>query len=163
MTARNESSSEPSRLDTPGVRPTPRRVDLTRVYRFNAGHRLFHPDRDEGWNLRVFGKCSYAGGHGHNYTLEVTVRGVPDRETGWVIPREVLDRDVAEHVIEPIDHRNLNDVLELLAGPAPTTEVLAVEVWRRLAPHIAAPATLHRLVISETSKNTFEYFGPPRG
>ena len=57
-------------------------VYLGRLYRFNAGHRLSRPDRDPDWNLEVFGKCSYEGGHGHNYDLEVVIRGAPDPLTG---------------------------------------------------------------------------------
>ena len=66
-------------------------VCLTRVYRFNAGHRLFRPDRDHDWNRRTFGKCSYPEGHGHNYVLEVTVEGVTDPETGMAVSLEVID------------------------------------------------------------------------
>ena len=134
-------------------------VYVTRVYLFNAGHRLFHPERDPDWNLEVFGKCSYTGGHGHNYRLDVTVRGVPNPSTGQVVPLTALDEIVEETVLEPIDHRNLNDVLRLKLAPVPTTEVLAVEIWDRLAPSVPTPARLERIVISETSKNTFEYRG----
>ncbi len=133
-----------------------RTVDITRLYRFNAGHRLFHPDEDDAWNRRVFGKCSYESGHGHNYGLEVTLRGTPDPQTGMVIPIERLDAIVEEHVIEPIDHRNLNAVLELVDGPAPTTEVLILELWRRLARKIPPPARLEKLRVTETEKNSFE-------
>lgn len=133
---------------------------VTRVYRFCAGHRLFHPARDDEWNQRVFGKCSTPGGHGHNYTLEVTVRGTPDRETGWIIAPQVLDRAVEAVVFDGIDHRNLNDVLGRDFGPAPTTEVLLLELWRSVEPRIAPPARLFRLRLGETAKNSFEYCGP---
>jgi 6-pyruvoyltetrahydropterin/6-carboxytetrahydropterin synthase len=131
-------------------------VYLTRLYRFNAGHRLFHPERDEGWNERVFGKCSTPGGHGHNYALEVTVRGAPDPESGQVCPPGELDRRIEEQVLGPLDHKNLNLVLELRDGPAPTTEVLILELWRRLASRVPPPAALHRLRIVETEKNAVE-------
>ena len=111
--------------DLPEVDSRP--VFVTRAYEFNAGHRLFNPDHDDAWNLRVFGKCSYPGGHGHNYRLEVTVRGPVDPETGFAIHLDDLDSLVKRQVVEPIDHRNLNEVLELQVGVAPTTEVLAVE------------------------------------
>jgi 6-pyruvoyltetrahydropterin/6-carboxytetrahydropterin synthase len=134
-------------------------VYVSRVYRFNAGHRLYDPRRSAAWNEAVFGKCSYEGGHGHNYRLEVCVRGVPSPETGWVVPPARLDRWVEELVLDPLDHRSLNQVLSLEVGTAPTTEVLAVEIWQRLAPVIPAPARLWRLVIAETEKNVFEYRG----
>jgi 6-pyruvoyltetrahydropterin/6-carboxytetrahydropterin synthase len=133
---------------------------LTKTYRFNAGHRLHNAARDDAWNLRTFGKCSYPGGHGHNYTLEVTVRGAPDRDTGRVAREEDLDAAVAAEVMEKLDHRNLNEVLPSEVGPAPTTEVLVAELWKMLGARIPGPATLHRLKVSETSKNSFEYFGP---
>lgn len=137
-----------------------KRVYLTKLFRFNAGHRLFHPDRSDDWNLRVFGKCSYPGGHGHNYTLEITVSGEPDRQTGLVLPEPTLDAAFATTVLDRIDHRNLNDVLSKDFGPAPTTEVLILELWRALETRIPPPAKLARLRISETAKNTFEYQGP---
>ena len=135
-------------------------VDLGRLYRFNAGHRLSRPDRDLDWNLEVFGKCSYEGGHGHNYDLEVVISGTPDPLTGRLISLELLDTIVNEKVIEPIDHRNLNEVLETGSTPPPTTEVLIRDIWNRLADSIPSPAELKLLRILETEKNLFEYSGP---
>ncbi len=132
---------------------------LTKAYQLNAGHRLFDPRHDAEWNTRVFGKCSYPGGHGHNYALEVTVRGCPDPTTGRVLREKDIDRAVEAEVMEKIDHRNLNDVLSKDFGPAPTTEVLILELWRALEKRIPPPARLHRLRVSETAKNSFEYFG----
>ncbi len=135
-------------------------VYLGRLYRFNAGHRLSRPDRDSDWNLEVFGKCSYEGGHGHNYDLEVVISGTPDPLTGRLISLELLDTIVNEKVIEPIDHRNLNEVLETGSTPPPTTEVLIRDIWNRLADSIPSPAELKLLRILETEKNLFEYSGP---
>ena len=135
-------------------------VYLGRLYRFNAGHRLSRPDRDSDWNLEVFGKCSYEGGHGHNYDLEVVISGTPDPLTGRLISLELLDTIVNEKVIEPIDHRNLNEVLETGSTPPPTTEVLIRDIWNRLANSIPSPAELELLRILETEKNLFEYSGP---
>ena len=135
-------------------------VYLGRLYRFNAGHRLSRPDRDADWNLKVFGKCSYEGGHGHNYDLEVVISGTPDPLTGRLISLELLDTIVNEKVIEPIDHRNLNEVLETGSTPPPTTEVLIRDIWNRLADNIPSPAELKLLRILETEKNLFEYSGP---
>jgi 6-pyruvoyltetrahydropterin/6-carboxytetrahydropterin synthase len=134
-------------------------VYLTRAYDFCAGHRLFDPQRDAEWNRRVFGKCSFEGGHGHNYRLEVTVRGEPDRDSGWVVPAAALDALVERHVLERIDHRELKQVIPLRFGPAPTTEVLLIEIWEMLAGHIPPPARLWRVRLGETAKNTFEYYG----
>ena len=137
-----------------------RRVYLTRVYRFCAGHRLYDPTRSDAWNRETFGKCSNPGGHGHNYTLEVTVRGAPDPEAGWVMPASELDRLVWRGALDGIDHQNLNDAIPLRFGPAPTTEVLLLELWESLEPLLCGRGRLHRLKIRETSKNTFVYYGP---
>jgi 6-pyruvoyltetrahydropterin/6-carboxytetrahydropterin synthase len=135
-------------------------VYLTRAYSLSAGHRLLDPRLDDDANLQLFGKCSLAGGHGHNYRLEVTVKGTPDPDTGRVASPLGLDQVVEEEVFERLDHRSLNDVLPSEFGPAPTTEVLILELWRSLETRIAPLASLHSLRVSETAKNTFEYFGP---
>ena len=135
-------------------------VVWTKVYRFCAGHRLHDPGRGDEWNRRVFGKCSYPGGHGHNYTLEVSVRGEPDAESGLVVREADMDAVIDDVVMKRLDHRNLNDVLSSDFGPAPTTEVLVLELWRSLDGRIPSPAELHRVRVSETAKNSFEYMGP---
>ena len=135
-------------------------VVWTKTYRFCAGHRLHDPSKSEEWNRSVFGKCSYPGGHGHNYVLELSVRGEPDPETGLVVREEEIDRVVEAEVMGKLDHRNLNEALSGDFGPAPTTEVLVLELWRAMEPRIRRPAALHRLKVHETTKNAFEYFGP---
>lgn len=134
-------------------------VTWTKTYRFCAGHRLFDPDRDDAWNLSVFGKCSFPGGHGHNYALEVSIRGEPDPETGLVIREDVVDRIVEDEVMRRLDHRNLNDVISREFGPAPTTEVLVLDLWRAFQRRIPPGPRLHGIRVSETAKNFFEYFG----
>ncbi len=137
-----------------------KRAHVTKAYSFNAGHRLFHPERDADWNWETFGKCSYEEGHGHNYVLEVTVEGEIDEASGFVAPMARIDAAVEAEVMRELDHRNLNRRLELRYGPTPTTEVLILELWDRLAPWFDGPARLYRLRVFETEKNAFEYFGP---
>ena len=142
-----------------------RKVYITRTYNFTAGHRLYNSQKGPEWNLEVFGKCSYPGGHGHNYTLSVTLCGVPDPETGWIVDLEAMDSLIETSIMEWIDHRNLNEILELQAGPVATTEVLIVEIWGRLVdqiPQLAFAPSLHLLKMSETAKNSFEYSGSQR-
>ena len=152
-------------------------VHLTRVYRFNAGHRLYHLDRSEDWNLEQFGKCSYPGGHGHNYTMWVTLAGTPCPYTGGIVNLRDLHALIEDNVMAWLDHRNLNEVLELRAGPTPTTEILITEIWDRLAGQVLtlgqdvakrststrkpfdSKTRLAKLKISETAKNFFEYSG----
>jgi 6-pyruvoyltetrahydropterin/6-carboxytetrahydropterin synthase len=139
-----------------------KRVTWTKAYRFCAGHRLHWEDRDAAWNSRVFGKCSYPGGHGHNYVVEISIRGEPDPDSGLVVAEAAVDAAVESEIMAKLDHRNLNDALTQDFGPAPTTEVLVLELWRALERHVSPPTELYRILVSETSKNVFEYFGPAR-
>lgn len=113
-------------------------ITLTRRARFSAGHR-YHSSRlspDE--NTRVFGKCNYPYGHGHNYTVEVTVAGPVDPITGMIVDLAWLDELIHREIVEPFDHRFLNHEVVAFAEVVPTTENIAAEVWRRLASAIEA-------------------------
>lgn len=134
-------------------------VFVTREVHFNAGHRLYNAARSAAWNRRTFGPCSNPSGHGHNYVLEVTVRGRPDPETGYVIDLGDLKRIVEKAVVGPCDHRNLNKDVAFLKGVIPTTENLVVAFWGRIRPRIRA-GVLHRVRLYETPRNFAEYYGP---
>jgi 6-pyruvoyltetrahydropterin/6-carboxytetrahydropterin synthase len=134
-------------------------VFVTRQVHFNAGHRLYNPSRSKAWNERIYGLCANANGHGHNYVLEVTVRGSPDRETGYVLDLGELKRIVEKAVVGPCDHRNLNKDVPFLKGVIPTTENLVVAFWGPIAALITA-GTLHSLRLYETPRNFAEYRGP---
>jgi 6-pyruvoyltetrahydropterin/6-carboxytetrahydropterin synthase len=136
-------------------------VHVTRQLHFNAGHRLYNAARGKAWNERVYGPCANPNGHGHNYVIEVTVRGVPDPETGYVIDLGELKRIVEKAVVEPCDHRNLNKDVDFLKGIIPTTENLVVAFWSRIAPRIKS-GTLHSVRLFETPRNSAEYRGPSR-
>lgn len=145
----------PSRKEDPQAAD----VFVTRQVHFNAGHRLFNPSRSRAWNERVYGPCANPNGHGHNYVLEVTVSGRPDRETGYVIDLVQLKRIVEKAVVEPCDHRNLNKDVPFLKGVIPTSENLVVAFWDRIAPRVA-PGRLHSVRLFETPRNFVEYRGP---
>lgn len=132
-------------------------VHLTRRYHFAASHRLHSPRLSEPENRRVYGKCSHAHGHGHNYVVEVTVAGPVDPATGMVAHLADLDAFVAQHVLEPFDHMNLNEDVPPFRNHVPTTENLCLEIFRRLRAFPAA--RLARIRLEETGKNSFEYFG----
>jgi 6-pyruvoyltetrahydropterin/6-carboxytetrahydropterin synthase len=134
-------------------------VFVTRQVHFNAGHRLYNPSRGRAWNEKVYGSCANPNGHGHNYVLEVTVRGVPDPETGYVLDLVELKRIVEKAVVGPCDHRNLNKDVPFLRGVIPTTENLVVAFWGRIAPRIKS-GTLHSLRLYETPRNFADYVGP---
>ena len=133
-------------------------VTVTRLLHFNAAHRVHNPALSDGENRTLFGKCNNPNWHGHNYTLEVSVRGPVEERTGYVIDLGVL-RDVVEReVIEQTDHRNFNIDVPYMQGTIPTTENIVVAMWRVLAP-VVAPGSLVRLRLWETENNYVEYEG----
>lgn len=140
---------------------------LTRRYRFSASHRLFSDSLSEAENRAIFGKCANPFGHGHDYALDVSVRGPMDAHTGRIIDLDLLDRMVRETIVEPMEHSNLNfDVDEFKGGElVPTTENLAVVVRNRLATAWNkyfdsrvpfSEASLDKIRIEETKRNIFE-------
>ena len=134
-------------------------VFVTRQVHFNAGHRIFNHSRGARWNEKTYGPCSYPNGHGHNYVLEVTVRGRPDPETGYVLDLAELKRILERAVVGPCDHRNLNKDVDFLKGVIPTAENLVVAFWERIAPRIRV-GKLHKVRLYETPRNFADYGGP---
>lgn len=132
-------------------------VFITRQVHFNCAHRLHNPAKSGAWNRRQYGPCNVL--HGHNYVLEVTVRGRPDPVTGYVVDLGDLKGVMERAVAGPCDHRNLADV-SFLKGVLPSTENLVVAFWAQLARHIRPPATLHCVRLYETPRNFADYFGP---
>lgn len=133
-------------------------VTVTRRLRFNAAHRVHNPALSDEDNTRLFGKCNNPNWHGHNYVLEVSVRGPVNETTGYVIDLGQL-RDVVEReVIDQTDHRNFNIDVPYMAGINPTTENVVVQMWRVLFPAVA-PARLIRLRLWETENNYVDYEG----
>jgi 6-pyruvoyltetrahydropterin/6-carboxytetrahydropterin synthase len=133
-------------------------VLLTRRYRFAAAHRLHTSALSEEENRRVFGKCNNPNGHGHNYTLEVTVQGDINPETGMVTDLGRLDRAVEERVVRRFDHQHLN-FDEAFAQSVTTGENLVVLIWDVLEKAVPS-GTLHKIGLVETRDNYFEYSGP---
>lgn len=129
-------------------------MTLTRVYEFAAAHRLHVPGMSEAQNVEMFGKCNNEAGHGHNYTLEVTVEGEPDPRTGMMVDLAEMDRVVDELVVERYDHKHLNIDMPEFRNLAPTSEVIAQEIFRRLDGKL--PATLYRVRLHETARSVFE-------
>jgi 6-pyruvoyltetrahydropterin/6-carboxytetrahydropterin synthase len=131
------------------------KVSLTRRYRFAASHRLHRPEFSEAENTRVYGKCSNPHGHGHNYTLDVTVTGPVDPATGMIANLGDLDPFVERQVVEPFDHRYLNEEVAEFAETVPTAENICREIYLRLKSFPAA--RVERVRVEETSKNSFEF------
>ena len=136
-------------------------IYLTRRATFSASHYYWNPEWTKEKNEQAFGRCSNCNGHGHNYTLEVTVAGEPDPVTGFVVDlkwlREVMEREV----LDAWDHRHLNLDAPEFAAAIPTTENLAIAAWKRLEPAVtdAGGARLNRVRIYETPEIFAEYRG----
>jgi 6-pyruvoyltetrahydropterin/6-carboxytetrahydropterin synthase len=131
------------------------RVELTRVYHFSAAHCLGNPALSADDNAVLYGPC--ARPHGHNYYLEVTVAGVPDRVTGFAADLGALDQTVARSLLDQVDHHRLEEA-PVLTGVITTGEGLARAFWRALNDVLPA-GQLRRVVVQETAKNRFEYCG----
>lgn len=131
---------------------------VTRRVHFCAGHRLHNPDWDDERNRATYGLCNNPNGHGHNYDLEVTVEGEVDPETGYVMDLKKLKDLLGETVLDDLDHANLNVDVPWLAGVVPTTENLALAIWRRLEGRLGA-VRLTNVRLWETERNMVEYRG----
>ena len=132
---------------------------MTRRVHFNAAHRLDNPRHDAAWNQRTYGVCNNPNWHGHNYELEVTVRGVPDAETGYVIDLGALKNLLETTVVSRCDHRNLNLDVDFLQGIIPSTENLVIAFWNEIAPNLKS-GKLHCVRLYESERNFAEYHGP---
>jgi 6-pyruvoyltetrahydropterin/6-carboxytetrahydropterin synthase len=104
--------------------------------------------------------CTNPHWHGHNYVLEVTVKGRPDPETGYIIDLGELKRILHRAVVDKCDHRNLNTEVDFLRGTIPSTENLVIAFWREIAPHLPPAAALHRVRLYETPRNFADFYGP---
>jgi len=133
---------------------------VTRKIQFSAAHRLFNPTFSEEDNERIFDKCNNINGHGHNYTLEVTVAGNPNPDTGYVIDLKKLKKILEEEVIEKVDHKHLNYDVDFLKGIIPTVENITVIIWRILEGKIDE-GTLHKIRLFESETSYAEYCGEP--
>ncbi len=136
-------------------------IELTRRATFSAAHYYWNENWSAEKNEAVFGRCANKNGHGHNYTLEVTVKGQPDPVTGFVVDLKWL-KDVIEHeVMAAYDHRHLNLEVPEFAKSNPTTENIAIAAWKRMEPAVAAAAgaKLSRVRVYETPEIFAEYRG----
>jgi 6-pyruvoyltetrahydropterin/6-carboxytetrahydropterin synthase len=131
---------------------------VTRRMTFSAGHRLHNDAFSSEENKLVFGKCNNPNGHGHNFTVEVTVAGEIDARTGMVYNLRDLKTVMVEVIENGLDHKNLNLDVPALAGLIPTAENLAAVIWKQLAARLPA-GLLHEVRLIETENNFVSYFG----
>jgi 6-pyruvoyltetrahydropterin/6-carboxytetrahydropterin synthase len=133
-------------------------IYLTRRADFSASHYYHDPNLSDEENKRLFGKCANLNGHGHNYTLEITVKGEIDARTGFVVDLKELKDLMERDVISVMDHRHLNKEVPEFAKANPTTENLAIAIWKRLDPALKA-AKLHRVRVYETEDLFADFYG----
>ncbi|HSA93162.1 MAG TPA: 6-carboxytetrahydropterin synthase [Terriglobales bacterium] len=133
-------------------------VYLTRKAEFAAAHFYHNPQLSPEENQRLFGKCNNPNGHGHNYTLEVTVKGEVSPRTGFVLDLKELKEILNREVLEVLDHRHLNKEVAEFRDRIPTTENLAIYIWQRLEPRLRA-ARLHRVRVYESPDLFADYYG----
>ncbi|HEY3332398.1 MAG TPA: 6-carboxytetrahydropterin synthase [Capsulimonadaceae bacterium] len=136
-------------------------VSITRAYDFSASHRLHSRHLTDDENREVFGKCNNPNGHGHNYEVEVTISGEPDARTGMLYPLEKLDAIVDETILKPFDHKHLNLDVPEFASENPTSEMLTLVVWNKLAEKLPTTGSprMSKVLVRETARNSFEYYG----
>lgn len=133
-------------------------VYLTRKAEFSASHYYHNSEFSLEENRRIFGKCNNPHGHGHNYTLEVTVRGEVDRHSGFVVDLKELKEVMSREVIDVVDHRFLNKEVREFRDVIPTTENLAIAIWNWLQPKLKV-AHLHRVRLYETPDLFVDFYG----
>jgi 6-pyruvoyltetrahydropterin/6-carboxytetrahydropterin synthase len=133
---------------------------ITRRVEFSASHVCRLPQLSDEENRALYGAASNPRGHGHNYVLEVTLEGDPEPATGMVFDLKRLKEVLQREVVEPMDHRFLNQEVPPFDRIVPTTENIAIEVWKRIEPHLhVPPVRLHGVRVYETEDLYVDYFG----
>ena len=138
---------------------------ITRKTEFSASHLCALPGLSTEQNRQIYGAAANARGHGHNYTLEVTLSGEPDPATGMIVDLKKVKDIINRTVVDPMDHRFLNYEVTPFDRVVPTAENLAIEIWNRLAPHFSdgEGARLYNVRLYETEDLYVDYAGDPDG
>lgn len=134
-------------------------VYLTRLEHFNAAHKLYNPAWSKEKNDTVFGICANENWHGHNFDLFVTIKGKVNEDTGFLFDVKKLSDLMKIHVIEKLDHKNLNMDVDFMRDKMCSTENLAVGIWQQLVPHLPEGVILHCVKLYETPRIYVEYYG----
>ncbi|XP_069785574.1 6-pyruvoyl tetrahydrobiopterin synthase [Narcine bancroftii] len=138
--------------------PAARVLRVTRVESFCAAHRLHSNLLSAEDNKRIFGKCNNPNGHGHNYKVEVTLRGEVNPVTGMVINITELKEHLQEVIMNQLDHKNLDKDVPYFANLVSTTENVAIYIWENLQTRLP-PNLLYEVKVYETDKNIVVYRG----
>jgi 6-pyruvoyltetrahydropterin/6-carboxytetrahydropterin synthase len=163
--SRRKSHRKPRAPRRTGSEPKPRtgragEVWITRKLGFSASHRYENPRWSARRNREVFGPCFNPHGHGHNYELEVTLRGPIDPETGMVLNLRVVDAVLRREILRRFDHRSINDEVPGFEAVVPTVENLCLRIWDLLEQRFRRlGCLLHRVRLFESADLYGEYFG----
>ena len=134
------------------------KTTVCRKAHFNAAHKLHNQNWSKEKNINVFGKCSNENFHGHNYELIVKIYGEIDQNTGMVIDLSYLKKIIEKEIEEELDHKNLNLDIPYFKNLIPTTENLAIYIWKKLNKAIELNCEI-TVVLYETPRNFVEYTG----
>lgn len=135
-------------------------IYITRRETFNAAHKLRRDDWSDEENEKIFGKCCNQNWHGHNFELFVTVKGLPSKDTGFVINLKELGDILKKGVIEKLDHKNINLDVDFMSGKMSSTENLVIGIWEHIEEDILnLGGELSKIKLVETENNFVEYFG----
>ena len=132
---------------------------ITRKVEFSASHLCYHPGLSEERNRAIYGPAANKNGHGHNYSLEVSLDGSPDPVTGMVFDLKELKDVLNREIVDPMDHRFLNYEVPPFDKVVPTVENVAIEIWQRLAPHFSGNVKLKNVRLYETEDLYVDYSG----
>lgn len=132
---------------------------ITRKEQFCSAHKLYNPNWSEEKNKTVFGVCANENWHGHNFDLFITVKGKINPSTGFVINAKTLSALIKEHIIEKIDHKNLNLEVDFLQNKLCSIENIALSIWQEMEKYLPEGVTMHCVKLHETPKIYVEYFG----
>ncbi|OGU56709.1 MAG: 6-pyruvoyl tetrahydrobiopterin synthase [Ignavibacteria bacterium GWF2_33_9] len=133
-------------------------VYITRKAQFSAAHRLNNPILDDKENYEIYDKCNNYWGHGHNYTIEVTICGTPNPDTGYLIDLKQLKKIINENIISKVDHKHLNFDVDFLKGKITTLENMSAIFWQQIQDKLPS-GKLFKIKMWETENNSVEYFG----
>jgi 6-pyruvoyltetrahydropterin/6-carboxytetrahydropterin synthase len=135
---------------------------VSRKEHFNAAHKLYNPQWTKEKNTEVFGPCANENWHGHNFDLIVTVKGLPDPDTGFVVDLKKLSNVIKSEVVDKLDHKNLNVDVDFMKDKLASCENLVIEIWKILDIQIQSITRfgkLHCIRLYETPRNYVEYYG----
>lgn len=135
---------------------------VSRKEHFNAAHKLYNPAWSKERNMEVFGPCANENWHGHNFDLIVTIKGLPDPDTGFVVDLKRLSTMIRREVVDKLDHKNLNIDVDFMKDKLASCENLVMEIWKILSdnlPAVTRTGKLHSIRLYETPRNYVEYFG----